>query len=107
MRNLLDCIDNCADLTELLRNPACIGSLKRAVLGRLEEIAYPRSNVTAAGVLPGFPGLGLAILSAGEVAEREVNRKFRTQWDAIAWIQKNHPEIDLDSPYQAPPPWKP
>lgn len=40
------------------------------------------------------------VLAAGRQAKWERERKFRTTWDAIAWLNKQHPEIDLDKPYK-------
>ena len=39
------------------------------------------------------------VLAAGKQAKWERERKFRTMWDAVAWLNKNHPEIDLDKPH--------
>jgi hypothetical protein len=33
-------------------------------------------------------------------ARRERENKFRTIWDAVAWLKENHKEIDLDAPYK-------
>jgi hypothetical protein len=39
-------------------------------------------------------------LAAGWQANWERERKFRTIWDAVAWLKVHHPEIALDTPYK-------
>jgi hypothetical protein len=40
------------------------------------------------------------LLSVVRQAKWERERKFRTTWDAVAWLNANRPEIDLDKPYK-------
>ncbi len=44
--------------------------------------------------------LAAGVLAAGRQAKWERERKFRTIWDAVAWLKVHHPEIDLDAPYK-------
>ena len=44
--------------------------------------------------------LAAGFVAAGRQAQWEKQRKFRTIWDAVDWLKKNHPEIDLDAPYK-------
>ncbi len=60
-------------------------------------------NVQSASVVSGVTeplaaGVLAAIRETQAVGERE--RKFRTIWDAVAWLKVHHPEIDLDAPYK-------
>jgi len=38
-------------------------------------------------------------LAAGREARVRKELKFRTIWDAVAWLKVHHPAIDLDKPY--------
>jgi hypothetical protein len=41
-----------------------------------------------------------APLAADHFAVEREHRRFRTVWDAVAWLKAHHPEIDLDAPYK-------
>jgi predicted Ser/Thr protein kinase len=97
-----------ATIADCLRHPACVGETRQMVLHRLEELAFPPGpTATRQQTMPVLVSgmvepTAAAIVIAGQTAletkwERE--RKFRTTWDAVEWLHKNHPEIDLDKPY--------
>lgn len=44
--------------------------------------------------------LAAGLAAVARQTKWETERQFRTMWDAIAWLEKNHPEIDLDAPYK-------
>jgi hypothetical protein len=76
------------------------------VLHRLEELAFPpadadQKQALAESIVTGLTQpLAGGVLAAGKQAKWERERKFRTMRDAVAWLNKNHPEIDLDKPYK-------
>lgn len=94
-----------ATIADCLRHPACIGDTRQMVLHRLEELAFPPSEASKQQALAESvvtrltQPLASGVLSAGRQANWERDRKFRTMWDAVAWLNKHHPEIDLDKPY--------
>ena len=97
-------------LADLLRDPACVGEAKDAVLRRLEELAYP--DPARAGRLVGLaatPWAAITIAACSrqqDEADRQ-NRRFRTTSDAAKWLNEKHPAIDLDRPYHTNPAVKP
>jgi hypothetical protein len=76
------------------------------ILHRLEELAFPPSDAVQQQALAESITTGLTqplaggVLAASRQAKWERERKFRTMWDAVAWLNKHHPEIDLDKPYK-------
>jgi len=107
---LLSYIDSVPALADLLRDPACVGEAKDAVLRRLEELAYP--DPARAGRLVGLaatPWAAITIAACSrqhDEADRQ-NRRFRTTSDAAKWLNEKHPAIDLDRPYHTNPAVKP
>jgi hypothetical protein len=94
-----------ATVADCLRHPDCIGRTRQLVLHRLEELAFPPSaadarQAVAESVVTGLTQpLAGGVLAAGRQAKWERQRRFRTTWDAVAWLREHHPEIDLDKPY--------
>jgi hypothetical protein len=94
-----------ATIADCLRHPACVGETRMRVLHRLEELAFPplggdaRQAVVQSLVTGLTQPLAGGVLMAGRQMKWERERKFRTIWDAVAWLQKYHPEIDLNAPY--------
>jgi hypothetical protein len=43
--------------------------------------------------------LAAGLLAVGRETQARKERKFRTIWDAVAWLKVHHPKIDLDKPY--------
>ena len=41
----------------------------------------------------------IAVAQTGLETGWEPEREFRTIWDSVEWLHKNHPEIDLDKQY--------
>jgi tRNA A-37 threonylcarbamoyl transferase component Bud32 len=97
-----------ATIADCLRHPACVGDTRQMVLHRLEELAFPPSPAEASqqvamtmvsgAVEPAAAGV-VAAAAAAVQAKFERGPKFRATWDAVAWLKKHHPEIDLDKPY--------
>jgi tRNA A-37 threonylcarbamoyl transferase component Bud32 len=93
-------------IADCLRHPACVGETRKLVLHRLEELAFPPADYVQQQAVAESVVIGLTqplaggILAAGRQAKWERERKFRTIWDAVEWLNKNHPEIDLDKPYK-------
>jgi len=88
-----------------LTHPACVGDIRRHALRRLEQLAFPptpaeQQRAVAESVVTGLAEpLAAGVLAAGREARARKERKFRTIWDAVAWLKVHHPEIDLDKPY--------
>jgi tRNA A-37 threonylcarbamoyl transferase component Bud32 len=104
--SLFSATTDLATIADCLRHPACVGSIRRMVLHRLEELAFPppageKQQAVAESVVTGLmQPLAGGVLAAGRQLQwEERERKFRTTWDAVAWLNKHHPEIDLDKPY--------
>ena len=103
---LLRCTGNIGDVAPILTRPCCVGLTRQAVLRRLEELAFPPAptDVTQALMLSVVSGMlestTAAVLASVRQAKWEKERKFRTIWDAVAWLREHHPEIDLDAPYK-------
>jgi hypothetical protein len=95
-------------IADCLHHPACVGDTRQMVLHRLEEFAFPPSPAEASQpvamtmmsgmVEPAAAGV-VAAAAAAVQAKWERGPKFRTTWDAVAWLHQHHPEIDLDKPY--------
>jgi hypothetical protein len=103
--SLVSTTSDLATIADCLRHPACTGHNRQLVLHRLEELAFPpaddaRRQAVAESVVTGLtqPMAG-GVLAAGRQVQWERQRKFRTTWDAVAWLNQHHPEIDLDKPY--------
>jgi serine/threonine protein kinase len=94
-------INSISFLVSLLKEPACIGSYREAILNRLDELAYPNPAYDASinNQLAPFATVLGPLAAPALQAERFANRKFRTLHDATAWLAEHHPEIDLDKPY--------
>jgi hypothetical protein len=94
-----------ATTADCLRHPDCVGDTRQRVLHRLEELAFPPPAADARQAIVESVVTGLTqplaggVLAAARQAKWERERKFRTTWDAVAWLNKHHPEIDLDKPY--------
>jgi hypothetical protein len=97
--------DDLVTIADCLRHPACVGDTRQKVLHRLEDIAFPPSAVERQHALAETTIAGLAqspmngVLTTVRQVKWERTRKFRTAWDAVAWLNNRHPEIDLDKPY--------
>ena len=76
------------------------------MISSIGELAFPPSTgeqqqAVAASVVSGLmEPLAAGIFACETQARRERERKFRTIWDAVDWLKKNHLEIDLDAPYK-------
>jgi hypothetical protein len=101
-------ISNRAFLARQLSRPGCVGVVRQALLLRLEELAFPPTPddvarsaglAAVAGLLAPQTNVAWSLTLAAARAPRQ--RHFLTVWDAVAWLKKHHPEIDLDAP---PPP---
>jgi hypothetical protein len=97
-------ISDRALLARQLSRPGCVGVVRQALLLRLEELAFPPTpdevaQSAVAGLLAPPASAAWSLTLAATRAPRP--RHFRTLWDAVAWLKKHHPEIDLDAP---PPP---
>jgi hypothetical protein len=88
-----------------LRHLACSGQCRAALLHRLEQLAFPPSAATvqtavAPAALAGLLDPPVAgPLAAGRFAAERERRRFRSVWDAVAWLKVHRHEIDLDGPY--------
>jgi len=71
----------------------------------LEQLAFPPDDSAKRQAIVESVATGLTEPLAGGLfaAARETQaltqRKFRTIWDAVAWLKVHHPKIDLDKPY--------
>ncbi|MFO0810953.1 MAG: serine/threonine-protein kinase [Gemmataceae bacterium] len=93
----------------VLRDLRCTGRTRAAAVLRLEQLAFAptgpdlQRTVADSALVCLVEPAAAGVLAAGRAAAWEANRKFRTIWDAAAWLRTHHPEIDLDAPYKSPP----
>jgi hypothetical protein len=112
LSQILSHINDRIAVAQMLKHSACVGSIRRILLWRLEQLAFlpgsghrqPEVVLASCGKLNLFEGTGpQALLAAVAATESWQHRRFRTVWDAVAWLRQHEPDLDLDAPYRPRP----
>ncbi|MFO0810279.1 MAG: protein kinase [Gemmataceae bacterium] len=107
-RMLVDGLHRIDTVATCLCDHRCTGQVQAATIQRLEQLAFQptaadRQRLVAEVIATGLvEPASLGVLAAGRQAAFERQRRFRTVWDAVAWLRQHRPDIDLDSPYRPP-----
>jgi hypothetical protein len=92
------------ELVELLKEPACVGEARSAVLhelGRRLGPPAPQAGATlAAGLAAPYPSAVNAVLVLAHAESRYAGgrRPFADLWEAVDWCREHEPRLDLIGP---------
>jgi hypothetical protein len=101
---------NIDGVVDLLKRPTCVGGARRALLRELSRRLGPPAPEAAgvvAQVVAAIPSAGFiaaALIVQGESLNPGGRRPFANQWEAVDWLSKQHPDIDLSGPLSRPAP---
>jgi hypothetical protein len=99
---------NTDEVVDLLKRPTCVAGARRALFRELSRRLGPPAPEAAAvvsqAVAASPPGVftAAALLVQGESLYPGGRRPFANQWEAVDWLSKQYPDIDLSRPLRLP-----